>query len=501
MRSSRRTAVRPPGRTRPGLQLRLPQGPVGTPAELRASIDTALADRTGGRGASATWVLSNHDVIRHASRLRACRTAATRRPGCSPTARSPAWTGSSGLRRALAATLLMLALPGSAYVYQGEELGLPEVADLARDSLQDPMWDRSGGRLKGRDGCRVPLPWRREGSSYGFGAGGSWLPQPAGFGRAVRRGAGGSWRLAPWSCTARRWPLRRRLLADEALEWADATADRPGRTALPPLGRLASAWPTCRTSPGRCRPARCCCPPHRSPATNCRRGRRSGCTPRRPDPARRGDLSGDQRRQVPTGAVRDGPVVAAQQQPGQLRAPGPGRRPGRPRPASGRRAAMRSGRKPGAMTYGATATRAHALGAQRPHRVLGAGQRCGGERRPHGAPTGVPPLPRDFCDHCDRLRVGGARRGQHDPGRGAGRRGAARPRTAAVPGRRSAAGTGRAPRPGGRAAAAGGRRLAQHRRDVGLRVEGAGQQQRERHHVPYALRRQATPAPAAPTGR
>ncbi|RRR85587.1 DUF3459 domain-containing protein [Streptomyces sp. RP5T] len=84
-----------------------------------------------------------------------------------------------GLRRARAATLLMLALPGSAYIYQGEELGLPDVVDLADEDRQDPAYFRGAGQDGFRDGCRVPIPWTREGSSYGFGAGGSWLPQPS----------------------------------------------------------------------------------------------------------------------------------------------------------------------------------------------------------------------------------------------------------------------------------------------------------------------------------
>ena len=86
-----------------------------------------------------------------------------------------------GLRRARAATLLMLALPGSAYVYQGEELGLPEVVDLPEDVLADPIWERSEHRVRGRDGCRVPIPWTTDGPSLGFGSGDPWLPQPASF--------------------------------------------------------------------------------------------------------------------------------------------------------------------------------------------------------------------------------------------------------------------------------------------------------------------------------
>lgn len=72
----------------------------------------------------------------------------------------------------------MLALPGSAYVYQGEELGLPDVTDLPDEARQDPSFFRAEGQDGFRDGCRVPIPWTREGSSYGFGGGGGWLPQP-----------------------------------------------------------------------------------------------------------------------------------------------------------------------------------------------------------------------------------------------------------------------------------------------------------------------------------
>ena len=95
----------------------------------------------------------------------------------------PASTGlpvpAEGLRRARAATSLMLALPGSAYLYQGEELGLPEVIDLPDDARQDPTWFRTNGERYGRDGCRVPIPWESDRPSYGFGpSANSWLPQP-----------------------------------------------------------------------------------------------------------------------------------------------------------------------------------------------------------------------------------------------------------------------------------------------------------------------------------
>ena len=99
-----------------------------------------------------------------------------------------------GTRRARAAALLMLALPGGAYVYQGEELGLWEVLDLPDDVLADPIWERSGHARRGRDGARVPLPWTADGGSFGFGpADGArpWLPQPAAWAAmAVDRQAG-----------------------------------------------------------------------------------------------------------------------------------------------------------------------------------------------------------------------------------------------------------------------------------------------------------------------
>ncbi|GGY25667.1 glycoside hydrolase family 13 protein [Streptomyces xanthochromogenes] len=146
---------------------------LGTPweaAALRQVIDTSLAAMRPV-GAPATWVLSNHDVTRHATRF-------ANPPGLGTQLRTPG-DRELGLRRARAATLLMLALPGSAYVYQGEELGLPDVTDLPDEVRQDPSFFRAAGQDGFRDGCRVPIPWTVEGSSYGFGSGGSWLPQPA----------------------------------------------------------------------------------------------------------------------------------------------------------------------------------------------------------------------------------------------------------------------------------------------------------------------------------
>ncbi len=136
-------------------------------------------------GAPATWVLSNHDVVRHASRL-ALTAENPQGHGIGP--RSPGKPiADVGLRRARAATAVMLALPGSAYLYQGEELGLPEVVDLPDDAREDPTWFRTEGERYGRDGCRVPIPWAADAPGYGFSeTGAAWLPQPAEFGALAR---------------------------------------------------------------------------------------------------------------------------------------------------------------------------------------------------------------------------------------------------------------------------------------------------------------------------
>ncbi|MFF2788058.1 glycoside hydrolase family 13 protein [Streptomyces sp. NPDC058049] len=136
---------------------------------LREVIDGSLAAmRTVG--APTTWVLSNHDVTRHATRF-------ANPAGLGTQLREPG-DRELGLRRARAAILLMLALPGSAYVYQGEELGLPDVTDLPDEVRQDPSFSRAAGQDGFRDGCRVPIPWSGTEAPYGFGTGGSWLPQP-----------------------------------------------------------------------------------------------------------------------------------------------------------------------------------------------------------------------------------------------------------------------------------------------------------------------------------
>ncbi|AGW40486.1 trehalose synthase [Leifsonia xyli subsp. cynodontis DSM 46306] len=153
-------------------------------AALRTVIDRSLGV-FGSVGAPSTWVLSNHDVVRHATRL-ALTGENLQGHGIGPLSTGipdPAFA----LRRARAATALMLALPGSAYLYQGEELGLPEAIDLPDSARQDPTWFRTGGERYGRDGCRVPIPWEGADPSYGFGPGSaSWLPQPASWAEHTR---------------------------------------------------------------------------------------------------------------------------------------------------------------------------------------------------------------------------------------------------------------------------------------------------------------------------
>jgi alpha-glucosidase len=148
------------------------------PARLRAVIDHTL-QLHAPVGAPATWVMSNHDVDRVVSRYGRADTSfgLDRRDHSRPVDLE------LGTRRARAAALLTMALPGSVYVYQGEELGLWEVQDIPDGRRQDPIWHRAGGTDPGRDGSRVPLPWAGAEPPFGFSPAGAgaepWLPQPA----------------------------------------------------------------------------------------------------------------------------------------------------------------------------------------------------------------------------------------------------------------------------------------------------------------------------------
>ncbi|MDR2996953.1 MAG: glycoside hydrolase family 13 protein [Microbacterium sp.] len=186
---------------------------------MRASIERTLAAHEP-IGAPATWVLSNHDVTRPVTRYGRADSgfAFERKRFGTPTDLE------RGTRRARAAALLVAALPGSLYIYQGDELGLPEV-ELPREVLQDPMHFRSQGVDPGRDGCRVPLPWSGTASPYGFG-GTPWLPQPGDWGgltaEAQQRDPGSMLALYRSAIA-----LRRDLsdFSDQSLTWLELGAD------------------------------------------------------------------------------------------------------------------------------------------------------------------------------------------------------------------------------------------------------------------------------------
>ena len=131
-------------------------------------------------GAPSTWVLNNHDVLRHVSRFGGDYGRTTASDGVGPNDPQP--DNVLGLRKARAATLFMLGLPGASYLYQGEELGLPDHTTIADEHRQDPTFFRTAGQRVGRDGCRVPLPWEMGNASNGFNETGlAWLPQPASY--------------------------------------------------------------------------------------------------------------------------------------------------------------------------------------------------------------------------------------------------------------------------------------------------------------------------------
>ncbi len=242
--------------------------------QFRRIITDNLAHASAA-GSSSTWVLSNHDVVRHTTRY-----------GLPPLEGRDVKQGAEwilaggpldgidldgGLRRARAATLLLLALPGSAYLYQGEELGLGEVAEIPDAARQDPAFLRSSPSERsrdglGRDGCRVPLPWTSEGPSLGFGEAGAHLPQPAWFGkhsvRSQEAGPDSTLTLYRHAMT-----LRRELQTQESMEWIE-TEDanvlhlrRPNgwesitnfgtqAVALPPGELLCSSGPVAGRLPG-----------------------------------------------------------------------------------------------------------------------------------------------------------------------------------------------------------------------------------------------------------
>jgi len=180
-------------------------------------------------GSSSTWVLSNHDVVRHATRYGLPHPE--RDSHANPVHKHGAdWVVSGGVtpqldrvageRRARAATLFMLGLPGASYLYQGEELGLHEVAEIDASSRQDPTFFRSAGADFGRDGCRVPLPWSATGTSFGFGSNGAHLPQPSWFADYAVSVEEAD-RASTLSLYRRALALRRSLQTTEQLQWVE----------------------------------------------------------------------------------------------------------------------------------------------------------------------------------------------------------------------------------------------------------------------------------------
>ncbi|MDU7359838.1 MAG: glycoside hydrolase family 13 protein [Propionibacteriaceae bacterium] len=149
--------------------------------QYRAKIEASMeADEKVG--APTTWVLSNHDTMRHTSRLGRDDQPGVHKEFIGPDDPQP--DEALGLRRARAATMLELALPGSAYLYQGEELGLPDHTTLPHEYRQDPAWFQSNHEELGRDGCRIPLPWDADAPGLGFSPNGkTWLPQPESYAR------------------------------------------------------------------------------------------------------------------------------------------------------------------------------------------------------------------------------------------------------------------------------------------------------------------------------
>ena len=184
--------------------------------EFKVIIDRALVGPKKN-GSSTTWCLNNHDQMRPATKF-----------GLLPTVDRVKWRNSNGTENpldkklgtqsAVAASMLIMALPGCTYIYQGEELGLHEVVDIPESEIQDPQYLRNLKIDKGRDGCRVPLPWTKSGSSFGFGDSGSHLPQPKNFGEYSIEAESAD-PSSPLSIFRKALALRKTLIAPEDLTW------------------------------------------------------------------------------------------------------------------------------------------------------------------------------------------------------------------------------------------------------------------------------------------
>ncbi|WP_029429469.1 glycoside hydrolase family 13 protein [Blastococcus sp. URHD0036] len=193
---------------------------------LRTAIDHSLAT-VQGTPAPACWVLSNHDRPRHVTRY--------------------SDGNADGTRRARAAALLQLALPGVAYLYNGDELGMPDV-DLPDEALQDPIWERSRHTERGRDACRIPVPWSGAAPSYGFSARpDTWLPMPEGWAPLTVEAQAAD-DASMLSLYRRALALRRTLPGGGGVEWLPAPEGvlafrRPGLVCLVNLSGAAVPLP------------------------------------------------------------------------------------------------------------------------------------------------------------------------------------------------------------------------------------------------------------------
>jgi alpha-glucosidase len=199
---------------------------LGTPfnaKKFKATIKTNLK-LAKTEGSSSTWVLSNHDLIRHATRYGLPKKIDLKKWLLSD-GKLEKENRIKGVRRGLAATTLLMAVPGAIYLYNGEELGLPEVADLPANVLQDPIWERNLHTDKGRDGCRVPLPWTNAGTSFGFGQNGAHLPQPAWFGAYSVENQERDPKSV-LSIYRRALELRKELQCAEELEWVKTKSEK-----------------------------------------------------------------------------------------------------------------------------------------------------------------------------------------------------------------------------------------------------------------------------------
>lgn len=155
--------------------------------EIKNNINKSI-EAIGAVGAPSSWVFNNHDVVRSVDRFDlglglSGGTTLERHGDVNK------FNLERGRKRARAGALLMLALPGGAYIYQGEELTLPEAREIPEDRLSDPRWKMSNYTDRGRDGCRVPLPWRSNNAgAFGFSDNAkltpkdSWLPQSSNWG-------------------------------------------------------------------------------------------------------------------------------------------------------------------------------------------------------------------------------------------------------------------------------------------------------------------------------